>query len=67
MDKQFLQEMEINLEGYKARCASHSALDLSKNSIHLSLAKNIDICYHWIHKVIEKQLLKLVNIHMKEI
>ena len=59
----FLQELGFEQKEYKIHCDSQSALDLSKNSMYHSRTKHIDIRYHWIREVMEKQLLKLVKIH----
>lgn len=64
--KRFLQELGINQEDYKVHCDSQSALDLSKNSMYHSRTKHIDIRYHWIREVMNKQLLRLVKIHTEE-
>ena len=64
--KRFLQELGIKQKDYKVHCDSQSALDLSKNSMYHSRTKHIDIRYHWIREIIDKQLLKLVKIHTKE-
>ena len=63
--KQFLQELGIRQNEYRKHCDSQSALNLSKNSIYHSRTKHIDIRYHWIHEVIDQQLLRL-KIHTKE-
>ena len=63
--KQFLRELGIKQNEYKINCNSQSALD--RNSIyHFHMKHNI-IRYHWIRKVMEeKQLLKLMKIHIDE-
>ena len=38
-------------------------MDLSRNATYHSRTKHINVRYHWIHKIIEKQLMKLVKIH----
>lgn len=64
--KRYLQEFGIKQKEYKVHCDSQSALDLSKNSMYHSRTKHIDIRYHWIREVKDRQLLKLVKIHTKE-
>ena len=62
--KRFIQELGLQQEEYKVHCDSQSAIDLSKNSMYHSRSKHIDVWYHWIQEVMEKQLMKLVKIHM---
>lgn len=64
--KRFLEELGIKQKEYKIHYDSQSALDLSKNPMYHSRTKHIDIRYHWIREVVEKQLLKLVKIHTKK-
>lgn len=64
--KRYLQELGIKQKEYNVHCDSQSALDLSKNSMYHSRTKHIDIRYHWIREVMDRQLLRLVKIHTKE-
>lgn len=61
--KRFLQELVLKQEKFTVHCNSQSAIALSKNSMYHSRTKHIDVRYHWIRDVIEKQLLELVKIH----
>ena len=40
-------------------------MDLSKNVAYHSRTKHIDVRYHWIREVIEKQEMRLKKIHTK--
>ena len=39
-------------------------MDLSKNATYHSRTKHIDVRYHWIREVMEKQEMKLKKIHI---
>ncbi|XP_057490946.1 endoglucanase 3-like [Actinidia eriantha] len=49
------------MKEYKMHCDSHSALNLSNNSMYHFWTKHIDIRYQWIREVMEQQLLKLMR------
>ena len=59
----FLQELGLKQDEYVVFCDSQSAIDLSKNSMYHSRTKHIDVRYHWIREVMEKQFLQLRKIH----
>ncbi|CAL5417495.1 unnamed protein product [Camellia sinensis] len=61
--KRFLQELGLKQEKFTVHCDSQSAIDLSKNSMYHSRTKHIDVRYHWIREVMDKQLLELIKIH----
>ncbi|CAL5435892.1 unnamed protein product [Camellia sinensis] len=61
--KRFLQELGLKQEKFTVHCDSQSAIDLSKNSMYHSRTKHIDVRYHWIREVMDKQLLELTKIH----
>ena len=61
--QRFLQELGLKQDEFVVHCDSQSALDLSKNATYHSRTKHIDIRYHWIREVMEKQLMKLKKIH----
>lgn len=61
--KRFLHELGQEQTQYVVYCDSQSALDLSKNAMYHSRTKHINIRYHWIREVMEKQLMKLEKIH----
>ena len=48
---------------YVFYCDSQSAMDLSKNATYHAHTKYVDVRYHWIREVIEKNLMKLEKIH----
>ncbi|XP_028083060.1 putative cysteine-rich receptor-like protein kinase 35 [Camellia sinensis] len=61
--QRFLQELGLKQEKFMVHCDSQSAIDLSKNSMYHSRTKHINIRYHWIREVMERQLLELIKIH----
>ena len=61
--KRFLQQLVMKQNKSIIHYDSQSALDLSKNAMYHSYTKHIDIRYHWLHQVIEKQQFKLEKIH----
>ena len=61
--KRFLQELDLKQDEYVVHCDSQSAMDLSKNATYHSRTKHIDVRYHWIREVMEKQEMKLKKIH----
>ena len=64
--KRFLQELDLKQDESVVHCDSQIAMDLSKNAIYHSRTKHIDIRYHWIRKVMEKQEMKLKKIHTEK-
>lgn len=60
--KNFLQELGLEQDGYVIHCDSQSVIDLSKNATYHARTKHIDVRYHWIRDVLEKQWLRLVKI-----
>ena len=64
--KQFLQELGLEQDGYVVDCDSQSAIDLSKNSMYHSCSKHIEVRYHWLRLVVEKQSFELEKIHTDE-
>ena len=38
-------------------------MDLNKNATYHARTKHVDVIYHWISEVIEKNLMKLEKIH----
>ena len=62
----FLQDLGLKQDEYVVYCDSQSALDQSKNSIYHSHTKHIDVRYHWLRLVLEKQLMQLRKIHTEK-
>ena len=44
--KRFLQELDLKQRDYIVHCDSHSAIDLSKNTMYHERVKHIDVRYH---------------------
>ena len=64
--KRFLQELCLMQDKYVVHCDSQNAIDLSKNATFHSCSKHIEVRYHWIRLVVEKQLMQLRKIHTKK-
>ena len=47
-------------------CHSQSAMDLSENVTYHSRTKHIDVHYHWISEIMEKQEMRLKKIHIEK-
>ena len=62
----FLQELRIQQKNYVVYYDSQSDMDLSKNISYHSQTKHIDVRYHWLRDVIEKQSMKLKKIDTKK-
>ena len=58
--------MSLKQDGYVVNCDSHSAIDLSKNSVYHSRSKHIEVRYNWLRLIVEQQLFELENIHTNE-
>ncbi|CAL5395053.1 unnamed protein product [Camellia sinensis] len=56
--QRFLQELGLKQEKFMVHCDSQSAIDLSKNSMYHSRTKHINIQYHWIREVMERQIYR---------
>ena len=61
--KRFLLELGLSQEEYIVWCDSQSALDLSKNATYHARTKHINVRYHWLCDVVEKQSMKLKKIY----
>lgn len=61
--KRFLQHLEMKQKRYVIHCDCQSTLDLSKNAMHHSRTKHIDVRYHWLPREVEEQHFKLKTIH----
>ena len=64
--KQFLHELGLMQNKYVIHCESQSAIDLSKNATFHSRSKHIEVRYHRIRLVVEKQLMELRKIHTEK-
>jgi len=64
--KKFMQELGQNQESYVLYCDSQSAIHLSKNSTYHSRSKHIAVRYHWIHDMLENNLLQIEKIHTND-
>ena len=53
--KRFLLELGVRQDEYVVFCDSQSAMDLSKNATYHSRTKHIDVRYHWLRDVVDKQ------------
>ena len=53
----------VSSKEYVVYCDSQSAMDLSKNATYHARTKHVDVRYHWIREVVEKNLMKLEKIH----
>ena len=58
--------MGLKQDGYVVNCDSHSAIDLSKNSMYHSRSKHIEVRYNWLRLIIEQQSFELEKIHTYE-
>ena len=58
--KRFLLELGLSQEEYIVWCDSQSALDLSKNATYHVRTKHIDLRFHWLQDVVEKNLVKKI-------
>ena len=61
--KKIFQELGSKQREYAVYCDSQSAMDLSKNATYHAHTKYVDVRYHWIRDVIEKNLMKLQKTH----
>ncbi|XXG88514.1 hypothetical protein AAC387_Pa12g0708 [Persea americana] len=61
--RNFFQELGLKQGKYVVYCDSQSAMDLSKNATYHACTKHVDMRYHLIREVIEKNLMKLEKIH----
>ena len=50
-------------EKYMLYCDSQSAIHLSKNFTFHTRSKHINVRYHWIHNVLDWNLLQLEKVH----
>ena len=58
--------MSLKQDGYVVNCDSHSAIDLSKNSVYHSRSKHIEVRYNLLRLIVEQQLFELEKIHTNE-
>ena len=49
------RELGVRQDEYVVFCDSQSAMDLSKNATYHSRTKHIDVRYHWLRDVVDKQ------------
>jgi len=56
--KKFMQELGQNQESYVPYCDSQSAIHLIKNSTYHSRSIHMNVRYHWICDVLEKNYNK---------
>ncbi|GKV32108.1 hypothetical protein SLEP1_g40737 [Rubroshorea leprosula] len=61
--KRFLQELGLKQKESVVFCDSHSAIDLSKNTMYHARTKHIDLRYHWLRLVTENKQFQLKKIH----
>ena len=61
--KKFLRKLGLKQGEYLVYCDSQSAMDLIKNATYYARTKHVDVSYHWIREVIDKNLMKFENIH----
>jgi hypothetical protein len=64
--KRFLKELGLEQDKYLVYCGSQSVIHLAKNPSFHSKSKHIDIRYHWIQDVFEKNLLHLAKISIND-
>ena len=55
--KQMLDDYGIELDSFFVFCDSTSAINISKNQVQHSRTKHIDICHHFIRKLVESNVL----------
>ena len=58
--KRFFLELGLSQEEYIVWCDSQSTLDLSKNTTYHARTKHIDVRFHWLQDVVEKNLVKKI-------
>jgi hypothetical protein len=64
--KQLLQEFGIKQGIYVLFCDNNSAIYLAKNLIFHFRSKHIKLMYHWIQKLLDREILFLEKIHMND-
>jgi hypothetical protein len=47
-------DLSIFQKHVKVLCDSQSAIHLAKNQVHHSRTKHIDVCFHFVHEIIEE-------------
>lgn len=50
-----VRQLGVRQDEYVVFCDSQSAMDLSKNATYHSRTKHIDVRYHWLRDVVDKQ------------
>ena len=61
--KMFLQKSGLKQQEHVVYCDSNNVMDLNKNAAYHACTKNVDVRYHWIREVIDKNLTMLEKIY----
>lgn len=64
--RQMLDDYGIHKEGFLVLCNNTSAISISKNPVHHSRSKHIDIRYHFIRDLVEDNVCNIEHIGMSE-
>ena len=61
--RRFFKELGLHKKHYVVFCDIQSAIHFSRNLSFHAKSKHINMRYHWIQDVLDKELLKLVKIN----
>ena len=64
--KQQLEDFKINLGALEIRCDNTSAINVSKNLVHHSRTKHIDVRHHFLRDHVEKGNIKLTHVRTED-
>ena len=64
--KQQLEDYKIDLGALEIRCDNTSAINVSKNPVHHSRTKHIDVRHHFLRDHVEKGNIKLTHIRTED-
>ena len=63
--KQKLEDFKIDLGALEIRCDNTSAINVSKNPVHHSRTKHIDVRHHYLRDHVDKGNIKLTHVRTK--
>ena len=61
-----LDELGFKQKHIKVHCDSQSAIHLAKNQVYHARTKHIDVKYHFVREILEKDHIQIQKIHTTE-